>query len=938
MARSKRFSATASQLQLSRSGILALLVALPCLAQGAGETARNEPAGDSRAALAQRAHAFNIPGGSLSNGLMLFALQSGVQVSVESPLLQGRSHRAVSGQLSVEQALTKLLKDSGLAWQYSSENAISVFRREAADVLQLDSTRVAGQTVDYQSERTLDRTLIKAMPAGNGDITSLLRTNPSVQFDDAQLGGKAPGEIGPANISINGARYWQNLFVLDGMSMNNDIDPGSTLNTYDQVEGRSQGLAVDTDLLQDIKVYDSNVPASYGGFNGGVVEANTRTPTRDFHGKVSVQMTRSEWTRYHIDQNDPKVADFEAGYGNSNQPEFDKLITRATLEGYLTDNVGLLANFSRKDSTIPTRTFPLSQTSAQATEEHEQNRRIDNYFLKSVWQINQDWALDVSLTHAPETARTYGPSALDSGRDTTAGGDSAIARLVWNASLATVEQNLSWSRLENSRSSDSDYLIAWRPSTTKNWSNSIAATEGGFGDIEQQQQSLGYKLKADWNAFHALGLEHSLQTGLELASSSTYYDRSTPYTSYGIAGMTSTATCVGNDPLCSVGKTSNGWAGQYAKTKTITQGKVEFETRSWALFVQDEMRWGQLKIRPGVRLDSDDYMDQTTLAPRLAADLDVFGDNQTHLTAGANRYYGRNLSAYRLRDGVASLQRNYSRASQTADWVYTSRVANGAKFNQLDVPYDDELTLGLSQIQWNTEFALKYVKRLGRDQISRAWGSQIGQPSSDTSTLAANYFTYYNGGKSTSETWTLTVTPLRDFALWGTRTSGQVALDWTDTKSSGLSDYTTSIGLTYVDDPMIQYDGQFIRYSDRPADNYNRPWTARLTTLTEIPAFNLNWTNFLRYRDGYRRMAATGAIVDYNGQDARVWKEKAYAGALSWDTRLAWELPTAHEQAVFVNLDVTNLLDKAIVSNTDADDYANYEVGRQFMVEVGYRF
>ncbi|MVV51800.1 TonB-dependent receptor [Pseudomonas sp. PB120] len=869
---------------------------------------------------------------------MVLALQSGVQVSVESKVVQGLSNRAVEGRLSLEQALAQLLDDRGLAWQYSHDNAITVYPRDADQVLQLDSTRVTTPAVEYQSERTVDRRMIESLPAGNGDITSLLRTNPSVQFDDSQLGGKNPGEIGPANVSINGARYWQNLFVVDGMSMNNDIDPGSVTDSYDQVAGRSQGLALDTDLLQDIKVYDSNVPASYGGFNGGVIEANTRNPTRDLHGKVSAQMTRSAWTRYHLDKDDPDLEAFEAGYGTGNQPEFDKLITRATLEGYLTDNFGLMGSFSRKESTIPTRTFALSHNTDQANEEHEQTRRIDNYFLKSVWQINDDWGLDVSLTHAPEVAHTYGSNALYSGRDTTAGGDAVSARLLWNAPLATVEQVLSWSRLENSRDSESDYLIAWRTSTTKNWSGSTTASEGGMGDIEQEQEQLAYKLKVDWNGFQALGLEHNVQTGLELSQSSTFYDRSTPYTSYSVAGMTSTATCVGNDPLCSVGKTVNGWKGQYAKTKTITEGKVEFDSQSWAVFLQDEMRWGRLKVRPGVRVDADDYMDKTTIAPRLAVEFDVFGDGQTRLIGGANRYYGRNLSAYRLRDGVAALQSNYTRASQTSNWVYSSQVANGAKFNSLDIPYDDELTLGVTHIQWNTEFALKYVNRKGHDQISRAWGSQIGQPSTDLKELASNYFTYYNGGESESEIYSLTVTPLRDFSFWGTSTTGQVGLDLTDVQSSGLSDYTTSIGLLYVDDPVIQYQGKFITYSQRPAENYNRPWTARLTTMTAIPQLNLNWSNFLRYRDGYRRIAGTGATVEHNGEQVRVWEETDYAGALTWDTRLGWELPTAKDQALFVNLDVSNLLDKVIVSSTDSDDVVTYEVGRQFMLEVGYRF
>lgn len=49
-------------------------------------------------------------------------------------------------------------------------------------------------------------------------------------------------------------------------------------------------------------------------------------------------------------------------------------------------------------------------------------------------------------------------------------------------------------------------------------------------------------------------------------------------------------------------------------------------------------------------------------------------------------------------------------------------------------------------------------------------------------------------------------------------------------------------------------------------------------------------------------------------------------------------MPTAKDQAVFVNLDVSNLLDKTIVSSTDTNGVLNYEVGRQFMLEVGYKF
>ena len=36
---------------------------------------------------------------------------------------------------------------------------------------------------------------------------------------------------------------------------------------------------------------------------------------------------------------------------------------------------------------------------------------------------------------------------------------------------------------------------------------------------------------------------------------------------------------------------------------------------------------------------------------------------------------------------------------------------------------------------------------------------------------------------------------------------------------------------------IIVYNGQLIHYLDRPANNFNRPKTLRLTTLSSIPAW-----------------------------------------------------------------------------------------------------
>ena len=910
----------------------AIFLATPALAMAAPQSDR----------IQEQTRAFDIAAQPLGSALILFGQQAGIQVSTSAQMLKNRQAGAVQGELSLEQALQQLLAGTGLIgrWQGGNlalEPAPSTPKDHAErGPLQFQDVLVVADRERKQGETIIDRRTIEAMPAGNGDITSLLKIHPNVQFDNGQLSSKNPGEIDPANISINGARHWQNLFMLDGLNMNNDIDPGATTNDHDEVPGRSQGLAIDTDLLEAITVYDSNVPASYGGFNGGVVEATTRKPTQELRGKISAQMARSSWTRYHIDKDDPDYDEFEAGFGSGNQPEFSKLITRASLEGHLTENFGLLGSFSRKESTIPTRNFGLSHTSDIATDEQDQKRRIDNYFLKATWRINDDWDMDLSLTHAPEINRGYGSNAIDSEYELKQGGESLSARLRWNAPWARVEQTFNWSSLENSRRSETDYMMLWRSATDKTWSSTAFASQGTHGDIEQQQDSLGYKLVADWNSFSTFGIQHSWQTGLELSKQKVHYERPQPHYSYGVGNLNN-RSCNG-DPWCAPGQTANNWQGQYASSLSITEGKIGFTTHSWGLFVQDEMRYKRLTVRPGVRMDADDYMDQTTVSPRLAINFDVFGDARTQLSAGANRYYGRNLSTYRLRDGIAAMQTSYTRNAPGAEWNKTRQAPNGAKFSQLDIPYNDELMLGISHIQWDTEFSLKYVDRKGRDLVSRAWGQHIGQPSDDTSLLASNYYTYYNGGESDAQTYSLTVTPLKPWSAWGTQTHAQLILDWTDVVSSGLSDYTSNIGILYVGDPIIQYEGSFMRYSERPADNYNRPWTLRLHTSTHVPNLNLTWSNFLRYREGYTRMAATGKFTDYQGTAVRVWEETDYSAALTWDTRLAWEQPLAQHQAVFVNLDVSNVLDKVIVSNANSNGIPTYEVGRQFMVEVGYRF
>lgn len=904
---------------------------------------------------AQTSRHYDIPAGPLDTTLNRFAVQAGVPLVIDAEKLKDLRSEGIKGNYAIDDGFTTLLRNTGYGVARTPSGYILVALPKNVDASgNTGETQLAPVLVVEQHEpmgtTVVDRKTIEAMPVGNGDITSLLKIHPNVQFNNTQLSSKTPGEISPADISINGAQYYQNAFIMDGANINNDIDPGerteARINSLSDVPGQSQGLALDTDLLESITVYDSNVPAAYGRFNGGVIEATTRKASKELHGKLSYQTTRSSWTRYHIAEQ--QAENFENSSSHYDQPEFDKTIIRGTVEGHLTENFGLLANFSQKHSTIPT-SFYSSANAAIGQQKRDQERSIDNYFIKANWKPISRLDLESSVTYAPENNTYWRGNIANSAFETQTGGTQLNFKARWDGDLAKVEHNLSWSKLDQSRDSDYDDYYAWRRSTSKSWGTSAASSlEGGYGDVEQEQNTWQYRINADWKSFSLLDSEHRLQTGVELSSQYVRYERLTENSTYTTPASTATCTNAGGVTVdaCAMGTTETGsWPGQIMTRRTrFTTGDFDFTTTQWAAWLQDTIEIGRWNLRPGVRVDSDNYMNKTTWAPRFALQYDLFADRSTVFNAGANRYYGRNITSWRLREGRNRLRYNSEqRNTVNSTWTVGTQATNLVKFNELDIPYDDELMLGIEQRWQNLKFDLKYVKRKGRDQVVEVTGTIIGQPSTDP-TLSNTYTTFTNAGKSDAEIVSLTVSPLSKLRWLGTETTGQLVFDWNESKHNAPSYISADTDL-YITNPYIQYDGKVIPYSSRPADNYNRPWTLRLSSITKIPQWNMTWTNFLRYRAAYSKIAqakpATTSGVYHNGQQIAVWEKRKFNNALTWDLRLGWEFPTTRNQAFFVNLDVFNVLNKASVADTSSvtdSGVPTYEVGRQYWIEVGYRF
>jgi hypothetical protein len=95
--------------------------------------------------------------------------------------------------------------------------------------------------------------------------------------------GIAPAEPGAANettfgFSSNGARSYQNNYLLDGIDNNSNITDLQT--------GASYAIQPSVDAVEEFKVQTNGYSAEFGRGNGAVLNATIKTGTNEFHGAV----------------------------------------------------------------------------------------------------------------------------------------------------------------------------------------------------------------------------------------------------------------------------------------------------------------------------------------------------------------------------------------------------------------------------------------------------------------------------------------------------------------------------------------------------------------------------------------------------------------------------------------------------------------------------
>lgn len=800
---------------------------------------------------------------------------------------------------------------------------------------------------NYGGTTVISKGVINSLATQNGDITSVLRINPNVSFNLNSRTSNNLGEISPQDISINGGLFYQNNFMIDSFNMNNDINPDAIkkfndnhTNPFGLLDNKSQGINLDIDLVDNIEVHDSFVPAKFGSFTGGVVKAKTKNPSKEFGGKISVSHTRDSWTKFHSDDRQKRVN--ENGAVIPHQDKFKKTTYRLNLEGFLTDNFGILSSYSKTISKIPTKDFDKEYISNEAGKifDKDLKKELDNIFLKGVWYIDRTHTLTPTFAYAKSKEYNYLANSINSFSKQKSDDYNLGLELKSDFYNFDITQSFSYSKMNLKRDSDTNYFLSWWGDDVKNWGSGAwqGTYEGGYGDIEQSQETFSYSFDLLSKEINFLNTTHKINAGFEYQHKKAKFTANEDMYMFGLADFMDfmfdpTLSCKLGDKLCS----DKGYLKQYFKEGNYyKKGSVDVDLNQISLYLDDEIKYKNLTIRPGIRYDWDDYMDKHAISPRLAGYYDIFGDEKLILSAGANRYYGRSSFAYKLNHEIyKNLERKMTRQSPNDEWIFTQDSdTKYESFKNLDLPYSDELAFGVGYKFSNFALRLKYVNRDSKDQI-------LAQRNSNQKLY------YTNDGESQSDIYTISFKNLDSYNILGTINDFEIAFDYQETERNMESSRYNGKNA----DSYIKYNGKIIQLKDKPSEFFNDEWTLRLMTHTKIPNWNLTISNFFSLKAPFELEELSQDEAFHNGKNIPVIETKKYSTRFNWDVRVNYTQPISKNKTFFVNLDILNVTnEKNIVGFNDGShdninkpvsyDFSEnlYEPGRQFWLEVGLDF
>jgi hypothetical protein len=795
------------------------------------------------------------------------------------------------------------------------------------EIQTLGQVTVVGQVEDALTvSETISREKLDSLPQKNGSINEALSTLPGIQLGEFHRTSDNAGEILPPDLSISGGRIYENNFTIDGFSNNSLLDPTyRDIDNNDNVPGHPQKSFLHPSLVENITVYRANIPAKYGNFTGGVVDVATRDPSGAFGGEISLHHTRSEWTEFHKD------SDRDEEYSNpvtgGVQPEFRKYNGSILFDIPITEQTGILASYTLIHSEIPLYQIQVPEN---LIEKQNQFRSIENFFLKSVTHLNDSTKLSFTGSYNPYEAEYFQDETVNSEYTLENYAYSVTSRLEHRAKNAEIEFGLGYSLSTNSRQAP-DLFFTWQVTDSKPWGAVTDAgaarqysKEGGSGNVEKEEETLTADIHVTLDPVGSDFFQHNFGFGLKFEQSEGHYDRTEEFTHYSIASKNANVLCNEKAIDCINYE-------QFMWYKTVyPEDKAAVRFRFYDAYIDDRIKIGQLTLRPGIRISKDDLQDNTNLAPRFAADYDLFGNGRTNIYTGFNRYYGKTLMTHALNEQKADSQ-NWSRPTslsnnQPKEWAIKPRTSIAAtQLSDLETPYSDEIVFGVDQSLFDGMFKINYLEREGENELA----SKLLEIDPDT---GYKYTEWTNNGRSrhkeASVSWERT---------W-LKHSLFIAATWQETETSN-SNYTEYTAAVDKDDDgsadPVWYHGSLVDRSDLPRPDFNRDFVCNLVYTAKLP-YNTTFTNVTQYRSGYKALENTGEDkVLLSGLSYDIYEEVKRPESWVFDWLLEWEVHIMPLQSLTVSLELNNVFNQRTLAGNSDD---TYELGRQFWLGMTYTF
>ncbi|WLF83206.1 TonB-dependent receptor plug domain-containing protein [Moraxella sp. ZY210820] len=800
--------------------------------------------------------------------------------------------------------------------------------------------------------QTLTAEQIAKLPTRNGSLTELLRSNPAVQFSNTTNTSTAGGELEPETVSFHGEKFYNNNFMIDGLSNNNNIDPLATSgtagklgdlvsgnNAWDLPAGGDQSLWIDSNLIDSVEVFDSNISAKYGNFTGGVIDAKIKDP--DFtrpSGRISWRSTRDSWTSFHIDE---KIREnFEQADFIYYQPRFTKNFYSASYNQPLTDKASVLFSYNRQESEIPTY-----QSWANAW--RNQQRLNETYLIKGLYKFDGGDTLSATAMYAPHSTSTFRRGIKDGGFENTGGG--YRINMDWNhiADWGKVKTTLGYQQDENTVINEADHYYPWyhrfgtQTSSVITWATGLSSPrqqtglQGGHGKYATDKKSFTAKQDYELSPFNLWASEHHLKAGWEYYRDDVKYQRFNETSLGGNMIWNTAVICQTKDDGCITGE-------QYSAVRLLYPARqVSAHMNRYAGYLENVSKLGRVELTSGVRIAYDDFMKNTTISPRFSFTADIFDNENTRLFGGWNRYHSNSFYSYALKKGIST----YTRQNRTlhngtlSDWVdgATTERSN-SKYSHdvtgLATPYSDEINVGIAQKLGNSLWTLKWVNRDSKKSFARSQTrNENGEQIMD------------NSGWSKSDTISLTARPHTPITFDSMDLNWSLSAQWSKHKQNTANDYDTTDA---QDELKAIHEGKLINREDLPAMDYNTPWSLTADIDMTFPKLNLTWGHRLDYRAGYTGYSTTqqecplydaNICADYVGR-ATLYEKTKFNDHINYNMRFTYKQPTFKNQSLELTLDINNVFDKKIATyrGTSSTSSVSYQMGRNFWLGVAYNF